>query len=152
MLKLILVLLLVAAIPIGVYLVSQRQIFFPRAAIACRSDNNQTVEQYCLEGALVNVYEYNEDDTCKLFYEPTNEECTLSPSPSTQPAAVGTPTPTSIPAKTGDINGDGTVDYKDTLSVFYALGRTGCEHLADVNKDCKVNSRDIQLVIQNYSR
>src|SRR3989344_4781942 len=69
-----------------------------------------------------------------------------------------TPTPTNSPPpgllvfKEGDVNGDGSVNFRDALEIFGNLGKNECGNKYDVNKDCRVNTRDIQLIIQNYGR
>lgn len=73
---LLLLVILIGGITLGVYLISQKTNLFPKASLSCKSDESRKpVEEYCMEGSLVQVSEWAESGSCKLFYEVTDRPC-----------------------------------------------------------------------------
>lgn len=97
---LISIVVLIFAIPIGLFLSKQSQIFKPKAtAIVCASNQNgRPVSQTCVDGSKFLVYEYAESDQCKLFYEAMSGSCTeTAGSPTPPPGGSPTPPPSATP-------------------------------------------------------
>jgi len=58
-----------------------------------------------------------------------------------------------IEKKTGDINGDGTVDGEDMAILFLEFGKSGDEignKAADINGDGKVDAADLSILVANF--
>lgn len=153
LLSLISLLIIIIAIPIGVYLAQKAQIFKPKASsVSCRSDNNLPVENQCLDGVKVLVYEYAQGEQCKLFYEPATGSCD-SISPTTTPSTSPTVTPSASSGYDFDVNGDGKINLSDLSLLLSNLGKTSQNvGKSDINKDGRVNSLDRSLLIQELRR
>jgi hypothetical protein len=55
-----------------------------------------------------------------------------------------------VPARLGDVDGDGCVDDADLLAVLFAFGQTGSNLPADVNRDDIVDDADLLMVLFNF--
>src|SRR3989344_1971135 len=129
---------------------------YPDAAGKCTLSPKSTPTTSACPGAV---------QLCPVGYElQSNVRCDSSSCPEFVCVPISTdnppatPTPTNSPPpgllvfKEGDVNGDGSVNFRDALEIFGNLGKNECGNKYDVNKDCRVNTRDIQLIIQNYGR
>ena len=54
------------------------------------------------------------------------------------------------PAVSGDVNGDGKVDFRDILFVYRSLGQYGENLPADIDGDGVVSIRDLKLVLRLF--
>jgi hypothetical protein len=154
------VFVLVAAIPIAVYLSKQTQVFQPRAAISCRSAGGQPVETLCIEGVKMLVFEYESEGVCKLFYEASAESCQLTESPSPSQAASSSPIPSYSPEasiepspgvgrRLGDADNDGDVDRVDIDVLISEFGKAGSNLKSDFNQNGYVDIFDYNILIRN---
>jgi len=55
-----------------------------------------------------------------------------------------------VPARPGDVNGDGCVDDADLLQVLFAFGQSGSNLPEDMNRDGVVDDADLLIVLFNF--
>lgn len=149
-LTLLSLLIILVAIPVGVYLAQKTQIFKPKAtALSCTSDKSgQSVSQTCVDGVKFLVYEYADQDQCKLFYEATSNSCSETPGPTPSGSSSAAP-----PGLDFDLNGDGKLDLLDLSIMLSNMGKRD-KNIGkyDLNKDGVVNSIDYAIFISELTR
>lgn len=145
-LTLVSLLIILVAIPLGVYLAQKTQIFKPKAtALSCASDKSgQSVSQACVDGIKFLVYEYADQEQCRLFYEATSNSCSETPNPSSSTDPGGAEI---------DLNGDGKMDLLDLSVMLSNMGKSG-QNIGkyDLNKDGIVNSIDYAILISELTK
>jgi hypothetical protein len=91
--------------------------------------------------------------------DPPSPTATSTPTPTDTPTATASPTPTftttpeptqTTPRCRADVNGDGTVTFKDLIAVIRGLARQDLR--ADVNSDGRVTVKDVKLVLRALLR